>query len=99
MQPPNEMTADHCSLLPRKIQPAEHAVRFTALDPADSPQAVTLDQHRNSVQMDRPQGLLTGGTVIPAFDIAMNFDVLATDFGKVSTSFVITPLLLMSRQP
>jgi hypothetical protein len=107
------MTADRCGVLTRKIHPAEHAVRFTALDPADGPQAVTLDQHRHSVQKDVPigaqgfkesslletKGLLAGGTVIPVFDVAMNSDVLATDFCKVSTSFVLAPLLLVSHHP
>jgi hypothetical protein len=113
MQPTDEMTADRCCVLTREIQPVEDAVRLAALDPADGPQAITLDQHRDSVQKELPlgaqgfkegplvetKGLLAGATVIPAFDVAMNFDVLATDFCKVSTSFVITPLLLVSHHP
>jgi hypothetical protein len=113
MQPANEMTADRGCVLPRELQPVEDAVGFTALDPADGPQAVTLDQHRDRVQQELPlgaqgckegplvetQGLLTGATVIPAFDVAMNFDVLPTDFCKVSASFVIAPSLLVSHRP
>lgn len=107
------MTADRCGVLTRKRQPVEYAVRFTAFAPTEGPQAVTLDQHRASVQKEVPigaqgfkegsrvdtKGLLAGGTGIPSFAVAMNFAVLATDFCQVSTSFVLAPLLRVSHHP
>jgi hypothetical protein len=44
------------ALLSGQIQPVQRGISFTVFDPADSPQAVTFDEHRNDVQEDRAWG-------------------------------------------
>src|SRR5262252_4545687 len=109
MQAFDEMIIDGRRLLTGQVQPTENGVRFTMFDPANRAQATTFDQHRDRIQKYLPigaqgfkesplvgtKGLFTCGTVIPPFDVAVDLDVLGTNSGKVSTSFVIAPLLLV----
>jgi hypothetical protein len=79
-------------------------------DPADRSQAVTFDQHGHCIQekfapgaqslKESPfverKGLFAGSAVISSFDITVEFNVLGFDLCKVSTGFVIAPLLFCS---
>jgi hypothetical protein len=107
MQTVNEMIADSSSLLTSPVQPVKNGCMLTVLDAADSAQAVTLNQHSHSIEKYLPtgsqsfkesafvetEGMLTGGAVIPSFNVAIDFDVFGIDFSNVSASNVIAPLL------
>jgi hypothetical protein len=107
MQTANEMIADSSSVLTSPVQPVKNGAMLTVLDAADSTQAVTLDQHSHSIEKDvatgsqsfkesayvETEGKLTGGAVIPSFNVAIDFDVFGIDFSNVSASYVMEPLL------
>jgi hypothetical protein len=110
MQMANEMMADGCGMLARQVQPMKNGIGFAVFDPADRPQAVTFDQHGNSIQQDlsigaqgfkessfvERKGLLARYTVISAFNVTMDFNVLSFDLCRIITGFVIAPLLFFS---
>jgi|AntDryMetagUQ255_1029468.scaffolds.fasta_scaffold07167_2 hypothetical protein len=56
MQIMNEALTDRCGVLTSKVQPVKDTVMLTMLDAANSPQAVTLDQHRHSIEKYLPIG-------------------------------------------
>lgn len=111
MQALDALIIDCRRLLTGQVQPTENGVRFTMFDPANRTQATTFDQHRDRIQKYLPigaqcfkessfvgiKGLFTGGTVIPSFSVAVDLDILGTNSCKVSPSFVIAPLLLVSQ--
>jgi hypothetical protein len=53
MPPTDEMGAHSRRMLTGHVQPVEDCVRFTLLDPTDSPQAVAFDEHRHGIQKHR----------------------------------------------
>ena len=54
MQPTDEMGAHSRRVLTGQVQPVEDCVRFTMLDPTDSPQAVAFDEHRHGIPQHVP---------------------------------------------
>ena len=108
MQPTDEMGAHSCRVLTGQVQPVEDCVRFTMLNPTDSPQAIAFDEHRHGIQKHRSicaqrikecpfvstKSMSTRGAVITTFNIAIGSDVVSTYFLKIWTRFLITPLSL-----
>jgi hypothetical protein len=106
MHVPDEVTMDGGALLSGQIQPVQRGISFTVFDPADSPQAVTFDEHRNDVQEDRAWGAqcfkeralvgaesaVTGGAAKASFSVAVHFDVVRTALAAVGARGVVTPL-------
>ena len=106
MHVPNEGAMDGGALLPGQIQPMKRGISFTVFDPADGPQAVTLDEHRYYVEEDRAWGaqcfkeralvctesVLTGGAAKASFSVAVHFDVVRVDLAAVGAKGVVTPL-------
>jgi hypothetical protein len=106
MHVPDEVTMDGGALLSGQIQPVKRGISFTVFDPADSPQAVTFDEHRNDVQEDRAWGAqcfkeralvctesaLTGGAAQTSFSVAVHFDVVRADLTAVGAKGAVTPL-------
>jgi hypothetical protein len=102
----DEVAMDGGALLSGQVQPVKHGIRFTVFDPADSPQAVTFDEHRHDVQEDRAwsaqcfkeralvgtESALTGGAAQTSCCIAVNFDVTRADLPVVGAKGVVTPL-------
>jgi hypothetical protein len=105
VQIPNEVMIDGSPVLPCQIQPVQHGINFTVLDPADGSQAVALDQHADRIQQNRArsperfkkralvgtESALTGCAVKSALCVAVNLDVAAADFANVEAGGVVTP--------
>ena len=53
MHVPDAVAMDGGALLPGQIQPVQDGISGTVFDPADGPEAITLDEHRYDVQEDR----------------------------------------------
>ena len=108
LQPTDEMCAHSSCVLTGQVQAVEDRVRFTMLDPTDSPQAVAFDEHRHGIQQHVPicaqrlkecpsvstKSMGTRGAVITTFNMAIGSDVVSTYFPKIWTQFLITPLSL-----
>src|SRR5467141_4299204 len=102
------MGADRRRVLTGQIQPVKDGVRFTMLDPTDSPQAVAFDEHRHGIHQHVPlcaqrikegpfvstKRMGTRSAVITTFNIAIGSDVMSTYFPNIWTRFLITPLSL-----
>ena len=102
------MGADRRRVLTGQIQPVKDGVRFTMLDPTDSPQAVAFDEHRHGIHQHVPlcaqrikegpfvstKRMGTRSAVITTFNIARGSDVMSTYFPNIWTRFLITPLSL-----
>jgi hypothetical protein len=105
MHVPDEVTMDGGALLSGQSQPVQRGISFTVFDPADSPQAVTFDEHRHDVQEDRAWGAqcfkeralvctesaLTGGAAQTSFSVAVHFDVVRADLTAVGAKGAVTP--------
>jgi hypothetical protein len=106
MQTANEMSADGSRVLTSQVQPVKKGLKLTMFNAADCPQTIAFNQHGHRIQKQlsicsqrfkestfvETEGMLTGRTVIPAFRVAMDFDVSAIGLSKVGTRCVITPL-------
>jgi len=91
MQPANEMIAEGSSVWTSKVQPVKNGLKLTLFNAAAGPQTVALNQHGHCLHKDlaicshrfkesafvETEGMLTGRTGIPAFTVAMDFDVSA----------------------
>jgi len=108
MQTMNEMVTDRSNVLTGKVQPVKNAIMLTVLDAANSPQTVTLNQHRHSIEKYLPIGsqslkessfvstksMSTGGAVITTLNMAVDSDVVSLYLAKIWTRFLIAPLRL-----